>query len=278
MTKASPGMWRKLGMAAGAGCLAALISGGAAEALDPAFSHSEVRLLEGEFRDGMWSAGIEIELAEGWKTYWRMPGESGVPPEFDWSGSSNLAEVELRWPAPRRYHDEAGETIGYAGRVVFPLRVRPVDGARPVELALDLEYAVCKDICVPARAEVREVLADDGITPAGAGLIGRFEALVPTPKANGLALRDVELTQSGDGPRLAVALSGAAVDESIDIFVEGFDAAYFRAPRLVGGEGEAKLFELPVDGFSDGAALKGRKLILTVVTESARLVREVTVQ
>ena len=271
-------MWRMIGLAAGAGCLAALISGAAAQALDPDFSHSKVKLLEGEFRNGAWSAGIEIELADGWKTYWRMPGESGVPPEFDWSGSSNLQAVELRWPAPRRYHDEAGETIGYAGRVVFPLTVRPVDAAQPVELSLDLQYAVCKDICIPARAEVREVLADGGISPAGAGLIGRFEALVPRPEAVGLAVTDVRLMQDEDGPRLSVALSGAAVDEATDIFVEGFDAAYFRAPRPAGQKGGAQLFELPIDGLTDAAAFKGRKLTLTVVTGRARLVREATVQ
>jgi DsbC/DsbD-like thiol-disulfide interchange protein len=267
-----------IGLAAAAGCLAALVSGAAAQALGPEFSHSKVRLLEGEFGNDAWSAGIEIELADGWKTYWRMPGESGVPPEFDWSGSSNLQAVELRWPAPRRYHDDAGETIGYAGRVVFPLTVRPVDGAKPVELSLGLRYAVCKDICIPARAEVREVLADDGISPAGVSVIERFEALVPTPEASGLDITNVTLAETEDGPRLSVALSGPAVDDATDIFVEGFDHAYFRAPRPAGVDGEAKLFELPIDGLDDAAMLKGRKLTLTVVTGRARLVREATVQ
>lgn len=271
-------MRRTIGLAAAAGCLAALVSGAAAQALAPEFSHSKVRLLEGEFSNGAWSAGIEIELADGWKTYWRMPGESGVPPAFDWSGSSNLQAVELRWPAPRRYHDDAGETIGYAGRVVFPLTVRPVDGARPVELSLGLRYAVCKDICIPARAQVREVLADDGISPAGAGVIERFEALVPTAEASGLDVTSVTLAETEDGPRLTVGLSGTAVDESTDIFAEGFNQAYFRAPRPAGTEGGATLYELPIDGLSDAAALKGRQLTLTIVTGRARLVRQATVQ
>ena len=87
--------------------------------------HSEVRLLQGDLADGEWSAGVQIDLAEGWKTYWRMPGEAGIAPEFDWSGSRNVADVEVRWPAPRRYHDASGETVGYARRVVFTLAVVP---------------------------------------------------------------------------------------------------------------------------------------------------------
>jgi DsbC/DsbD-like thiol-disulfide interchange protein len=101
---------------------------------------------------------VQIDLAEGWKTYWRMPGEAGIAPHFDWSGSHNAADVELRWPAPGRYHDASGETIGYAGRVVFPVTVRPRDPSQPVELALQLSYAVCKDICIPARVDLSQVL------------------------------------------------------------------------------------------------------------------------
>src|SRR5688572_3192220 len=114
-----------------------------------AVDQSAARLFQARSQDGTWTAGLEITLAGGWKTYWRLPGESGVPPQFDWSRSTNLAAVTVGWPAPRRFHDAAGETIGYRDRVVLPLRVAPVDPQKPVGLALSLFYAVCKDICVP---------------------------------------------------------------------------------------------------------------------------------
>ena len=45
-------------------------------------------------------AAVEIRLAPGWHTYWRVPGEAGIPPRFDWSGSQNLAAVAYEWPRP----------------------------------------------------------------------------------------------------------------------------------------------------------------------------------
>jgi DsbC/DsbD-like thiol-disulfide interchange protein len=57
-------------------------------------------------------AGVEITLGEDWKTYWRMPGDAGVPPNFDWTGSFNVASVEVRYPSPSRLHEPGAETIG----------------------------------------------------------------------------------------------------------------------------------------------------------------------
>src|SRR4029077_19572234 len=100
-------------------------------------------------------AGVEIKLKAGWKTYWRYPGDAGVPPRFDWSGSENVAAVEVKWPAPERFVDESGaKSIGYYGDIVFPLVVRPADPARPVRLKLKLDFAVCDKLCVPADAEL----------------------------------------------------------------------------------------------------------------------------
>lgn len=260
------------------GALVALVAAPPTEAAESAgFSHSSVRLLKGDFSHEGWSAGVEIVLSDGWKTYWRMPGESGVPPVFDWSGSTNVAEVTVSWPAPGRYHDAAGETIGYAERVVFPLAVRPATTGAPVELVLDLHYAVCKDICVPARAQVSRVLDEPGASDESR-LIRRFADQVPTANAAGLDIGGVRVEEAEDAPYLAVILAGRALGPSADIFVEGFDEAYFRAPRRMGSDRDGAVFHLPIDGLSEVSALRGRELTLTVVTATARLVRTITVQ
>src|SRR5262245_24638064 len=77
-------------------------------------------------------AGVEIRLAPGWKTYWRYPGDSGVPPRFDFTSSRNVKSVTVRWPAPQRLTDESGTSIGYKHDIVFPLEVVPQDAAKPV--------------------------------------------------------------------------------------------------------------------------------------------------
>jgi DsbC/DsbD-like thiol-disulfide interchange protein len=263
----------------GALCALAIAASAATGAWAGGFPHSEVRLLQGEFADNEWSAGVQIDLAEGWKTYWRMPGEAGIAPEFDWSGSHNVADVVVRWPAPGRYHDASGETIGYAHRVVFPLSVLPENASEPVELALELSYAVCKDICVPARVELSQQLTHGGsMSSVGAVLIRQFDARVPQAEAPGVELQRATLEDTAGAPRLAVELTGKAVDSSTDIFVENFDHAYFRAPRLNSTSGDATVFHLAIDDLADPDLLRGYTLRLTVVTATAQLVGDVTVE
>src|SRR5882757_3501074 len=108
-------------------------------------------------------AGVEIALGDGWKTYWRMPGDAGVLPAFDWSGSTNVASVTVRYPAPSRMSEAAAETIGYKHGVLFPVEVVPKDPSRPVALALALEFGVCREICIPAEAKFSSTLAPAGM-------------------------------------------------------------------------------------------------------------------
>src|SRR5436305_4648750 len=97
-------------------------------------------------------AGIEIRLKPGWHTYWRYPGDAGVPPQFDFGHSKNVKSVNVLWPAPQRLPEAGGISIGYEGDVIFPLRIVPQDPAKPVALSLTLDYAICEKLCVPAQA------------------------------------------------------------------------------------------------------------------------------
>jgi DsbC/DsbD-like thiol-disulfide interchange protein len=99
-------------------------------------------------------AGIEIKMPSGWHTYWRYPGDSGVPPTFDFTGSKNLASVKVLYPAPHLMTDETGQTLGYTDDVVLPLRVTPRDAGKPVALRLKLDYAVCEKVCVPEEGHL----------------------------------------------------------------------------------------------------------------------------
>ena len=80
-------------------------------------ARSAVRLIAGSSGGGEASApmraGIEIRLKPGWHTYWRYPGDAGVPPRFDFAGSQNVKAVEVLWPAPRRMPEEGLSAIGY---------------------------------------------------------------------------------------------------------------------------------------------------------------------
>lgn len=113
---------------------------------------SRIRLLDGG-RDGdIYLSALEITLDPGFLTYWRFPGEAGLPPEFDWSASKNVAAVEVLWPAPERIREADSIVYGFHKQVTIPLKVTPDDPARPVNLKLNLQYGVCKDICIPTNA------------------------------------------------------------------------------------------------------------------------------
>ena len=77
-------------------------------------AHSAVRLLAGSRSGGVLLGGIAFQMQPGWKTYWRTPGDSGVPPRFDFSKSDNVEAVTVLWPAPMKFDDGAGgQSIGY---------------------------------------------------------------------------------------------------------------------------------------------------------------------
>ena len=124
-------------------------------AQDPTPGLAGVHILPGwTASDGSRIAAIEFRLEPGWKTYWRNPGDSGLPPVFDWSGSGNLAGLDLHWPAPQAILSGDGLALGYHDRLVLPFTARPADPAQPVDLAVSVDFRLCKDICVPAHAAV----------------------------------------------------------------------------------------------------------------------------
>ena len=114
---------------------------------------SRARLIAGAGDGTQLLAGIEIELTEGYKTYWRHAGDSGLPPEIDWSGSRNVADLSLEFPAPGRFRDASGTFFGYQDEVLLPVMITPTDTGEPVTLSVSLSYGVCKDVCIPAFAD-----------------------------------------------------------------------------------------------------------------------------
>src|SRR5215813_3095037 len=140
---------------------------------------SATRIVAGSGKNGdaQLRAGVEIKMQPGWKTYWRYPGDSGVPPHFDFSGSENLKAATVLYPAPHLFTDETGQTLGYKDSVIFPLVVSPLEPGKPVQLRLKIDYAVCEKLCVPAEghAELTLSASDSALDSA----LAAAEARVP---------------------------------------------------------------------------------------------------
>jgi DsbC/DsbD-like thiol-disulfide interchange protein len=187
---------------------------------------SAVRLIGGsaisESGTRILRAGVEIRLQSGWKTYWRYPGDAGVPPAFDFSSSDNVKSATVLWPAPVRFPDGSGNSIGYKGSAIFPLRIVPRDPAKPVKLRLKLDYAVCETLCVPAKGKAE--LALSGAAGSQEAALKAAEARVPKPRAVGegaaLAIRKAWRDAASAKPRVLVDVVAPAGIE-VDLFAEG---------------------------------------------------------
>lgn len=215
-------------------------------------------------------AGIEIKLKEGWKTYWRYPGDSGVPPALDFSRSQNVKAVTVLYPAPMRFPDGAGgNSIGYLGAVILPLHVVPLDAGKPVTLNLKLDYAACEKLCVLAEAKLE--LALTGAETANEAALGAAEARVPKAAAIGdrgtPSIRAIRRETGSGKPRVVVDVAAPA-DAPAVLFAEGPTAQWaLPLPEPVtGAPAGLQRFAFEVDGLPPGENASGATLRLTAVS------------
>lgn len=182
-----------------------------------------VRLLAGAVATGSTDrveAGLAFRVAPGWYTYWRAPGDAGIPPLLDWSGSANVARVEIAWPAPRLHVTAGLRSNVYDRDVILPLTVEAAQPGDPVRLRAHLRYAGCSDVCVPYEAELALDLPAGPATPSrdAAAIAEARSALPGELKAAGWSADLVRRVPTGAGEIVTVRLLA--------------EAARFRAPEL----------------------------------------------
>jgi DsbC/DsbD-like thiol-disulfide interchange protein len=108
--------------------------------------------------NGTYMAAVRFSLEDGWKTYWRAPGQNGIPPSFNWEGSANLSSVKFHWPAPKVYVQNGISTLGYKGDFILPFEVTPSVSGEPIKIKSQIEYGICSDVCIPASSAIDAVI------------------------------------------------------------------------------------------------------------------------
>jgi len=224
--------------------------------------HADLTLIAAGTVDGSLLAGVNIAMEPHVKTYWRMPGDSGLPPVFDWSASDNLATATVLWPLPQRIEDPAGSILGYYDDVIFPVKITAKDPAKPVHLVLKLDYAVCGTLCVPMSGQADLKLSNVEAQQANdngpdAARVRAFLARVPMIAPLGAALISVTPDPSDTN---ALLIAGHA--PLTDLFLEGPDGWYFgdakaQTPTLW----RVMILQKPTNG-----TLSGLPLTLTLVS------------
>jgi DsbC/DsbD-like thiol-disulfide interchange protein len=219
-------------------------------------------------------AAIEIRLAPGWYTYWRSPGDTGVPPRFDWSASSNLADVRYDWPRPRVFDSFGSRAIGYRDALVLPVVLTPATPGATIEATVDLFFGVCDDICVPAEARLTARLAPDG-APEGHAVIeaARADGTLDAAAAGVTGARCV-LEPGPDGHHIAAEVTFATPPGAIEAAVIEADAR----PDLWIGAAEARVegrvvhAAAPLAALGDGGVALDRGALRLTLFEAGRAV------
>src|ERR1700722_2921665 len=229
--------------------------------------HSAGRLLAGSRSGAVLLGGIAFQLQPGWKTYWRTPGDSGMPPRFDFSKSENIEAVTILWPAPTKFDDGAGgHSLGYHNQIVLPLRIVAKNADKPVTLRAAVNYAVCEKLCIPVEADTELPFTSVASTEDSA----LFAALDTVPKPatigdpNPLTIRDVE--REGKTTVLIDVVPPADAG-NVALFVEGPTPDWsLPVPTLVEhSPAGVKRFSFELDGLPPGTNPEGAALKLTLV-------------
>ncbi|XSG81000.1 MAG: protein-disulfide reductase DsbD domain-containing protein [Methyloligella sp. ZOD6] len=233
---------------------------------------SKLRLITGAALpdgEGVW-AGVEIRMDPGWKTYWKSPGDSGVPPYFDWSGSENLKSAELLYPAPKNLPDAGGQAYGYKGEVVFPVKVTPERADEPIKLKLAMDFGLCKDICIPNHADLAlEIPAELAPSASDSLIIDRYLAWVPKPVEQGALPEIAEIAQDfdRDEPRLVIDIRYPEDAARTDLFIDAGED--YIPPPMAKGEGKdgTERFVVTFRDKEEVRDLMGEVLTFTMVSD-----------
>lgn len=225
--------------------------------------------------------GLELKLKPGWKTYWRSPGDAGLPLEADWTGSANLAAAKLSWPAPRRFTLLGLQTFGYEGTVVLPLKAQLSRAGRALELKASVNLLVCEALCVPQTVQVALSLPAGEAAPGPeAQAVSQARSAVPGDgRAAGLAVEGTRAVTLDGKAALEITASAREAFAAPDIIVEA-DPYLALAPPAVTltGNGRRARLVLPLsEALPPGAGLAGRKITLTLLDGARAMETQATI-
>jgi DsbC/DsbD-like thiol-disulfide interchange protein len=233
--------------------------------------HSRIRLTEAGLADadGLQVAVIEIALDPNFKTYWRSPGDSGIPPTFSFEGSLNARDIKVHFPAPARFEDGAGGvSIGYKTNLVeLPVTFRAVAPGKPVRLILRMNYAVCERICVPTAGSAELVIMSPRLVSQRASALvnEHLPRKLPLAAREPLAIEAISGAGKPEHFRVAAALAGKG---GADLFVEAAQPWLFDTASAVRESHDKATFTVAAIDKDKSPECRGVDVTLTLVQEN----------
>jgi suppressor for copper-sensitivity B len=232
---------------------------------------SQIRLIavsSGAGADGVLQAGLHIRMDPGWKTYWRSPGDSGVPTIVDWSASENVTVSEIRWPLPHRLIVAGYQSFVYQDEIVLPLVAKIDNKDKAIRLVANVDYAVCKEICVPLQAAL-SISLKPGQSGRGGKvhlrLLSKYQNLVPGPTGEGgLKVATIELNTKVEKQVIELTLESDREISDPQMFLEAPQPFSFSVPKVTVSDRRRKAhFSFAVNGGIKKLSLAGNRIVVT---------------
>ena len=197
--------------------------------------------------DGMLWGILDIALAPGWKTYWRDPGDAGVPPTVDISGSANIMAAKIDFPPPQRHDGGGFQWAGYDHPVALPIAFQVKSPDRPAVISAEIFLGICETICIPVQASLTVDPASDPDNPEDAAAVSTARAALPGPAQPDFRVRTV--SEPGASTVLLEAVFPGD-PESAELFIAAEEGYAFGPPSRIMRDGKT-LFsvaaELPAE-------------------------------
>ena len=231
--------------------------------------NARVRLVaSGVDAEGRLAAGIEIDLDPGWKTYWRSPGDAGIPPVADFSASINIdGPVAIGFPPPHRYDYGYAVSNVYEGRVLLTLSAKVADPSSPVRLAVGLDMGVCAEVCIPEHFDLAlDVAPGESDAEADALLADARAALPGEPEPGTFAVEGIDRSGGADKRPLFNIVVFVPDPDEAEVYVEGPSDWYPAPPKLVGVDGSRATYSIEFSRLGAKTPIGGNEFRVTIVS------------
>ena len=213
--------------------------------------------------------GLQMKLVKGWKTYWRIPGDSGIPPRFNWQGSKNVNRVSVMWPTPIAFDSGGFLTWGYADEVIFPMQVELKEAGKPLSLKLTVGFGVCENACIPLQHSLSLDLPSSAAgTSPHAATLENIAAQVPKPVAETPEIEAMTMTVGADNTLEFKAVATTKFKDPV-LILEGEDGDYFNVKgSSISADHTTAYFSIAAEVVRKSAKLKGRMLFVTLFDDA----------
>lgn len=191
--------------------------------------------------EGELQGALDVELEPGWKTYWRDPGDTGVPPQLDLTKSRNVVAGELQFPPPQRIDDGFSVWSGYKHPVAFPITFKLQKSGQPAEIEADVFLGICETICIPVQAAFKLDPLSAPDDPDDASFVSAAYAALPAPASPDFGA----VALSSNDKELLVMATLPGSSDSAELFIAGENGYMFGTPRRAERDGKT-LFSVPI--------------------------------